>query len=130
MTIVSSQLFGRLLCMSGSRRLPLGNPSHPKPVDDQWQMICPLSPNHPAQVLKNESPDCSHNMQRVEKMEPIKLYSEEATRCYYCGKTLGNQRCAGNTQQGPKWFCRQEPDSDPLESCFSHWRMRHAKKAS
>jgi len=63
-------------------------------------------------------------------MEPVKLYSEEATRCYYCGKTLGNQRCAGNTPQGPKWFCRQEPDSDPLESCFSHWSMRQARKAS
>jgi len=63
-------------------------------------------------------------------MEPVKLYSEEATRCYYCGKTLGNQRCAGNTPQGPKWFCRHEPDSGPLESCFSHWSMRQARKAS
>jgi hypothetical protein len=28
------------------------NPSHPKPVDDKWQMICHPSPNHPAQVFK------------------------------------------------------------------------------
>jgi len=43
-------------------------------------------------------------------MEPIKLFSsEEATRCYNCGKPLENQRCAGNTPNGPKWFCRQNP---------------------
>jgi hypothetical protein len=32
------------------------NPSHPKPVDDKGQMICPPSPNHPAQVFKNREP--------------------------------------------------------------------------
>jgi hypothetical protein len=32
------------------------NPSHPKPVDDKWQMICPPSPNHPAQVFKKREP--------------------------------------------------------------------------
>jgi len=64
-------------------------------------------------------------------MEPIKLFSpEEATRCYNCGKPLGNQRCAGNTPNGPKWFCRQEPDSNPFESCYSHWRMRQSRQAS
>src|SRR5262245_24133947 len=64
-------------------------------------------------------------------MEPIKLFSsEEATRCYNCGKSLGGQRCAGNTPQGPKWFCRQEPGSDPFESCYSHWRMRQSRQAS
>jgi hypothetical protein len=42
-----------------------GGPSHLKPVDDQWQTICRLSPNHPAEVFKDVSPDCSHNIRRL-----------------------------------------------------------------
>ena len=34
----------------------LGKASHWKPVDDKWQMILPLSPNHPAQVFKKCEP--------------------------------------------------------------------------
>ena len=30
----------------------LGKASHRILVDDKWQMVCPLSPNHPAQVFK------------------------------------------------------------------------------
>src|SRR5215470_6036396 len=30
----------------------LGKASHRNLVDDRWQMVCPLSPNHPAQVFK------------------------------------------------------------------------------
>jgi len=37
----------------------------PNPVDDRWQMVYHLSPNHPAEVFKSVSPDCSHNMQRL-----------------------------------------------------------------
>jgi hypothetical protein len=43
----------------------LGKTSHWKPVDDKWQMICRLSPNHPAEVFKEVSPDCSHNIRRL-----------------------------------------------------------------
>ena len=42
-----------------------GGSSHLKPVDDQWQTICRLSPNHPAEVFKDVSPDCSHNIRRL-----------------------------------------------------------------
>jgi hypothetical protein len=101
-----------------------------KHVDDKWQPADALSPNHPARVFKK-----ARAVNRMHRgghlMEPIKLFSsEEATRCYNCGKPLENQRCAGNTPNGPKWFCRQNPDSDPFESCYSHWRMRQSRQAS
>jgi hypothetical protein len=99
-------------------------------VDDKWQPPHALSPNHPVRVF-NKATSCKSDAPWGHLMEPIKLFSsEEAKRCYNCGKELGNQRCAGNTPNGPKWFCRQEPDSDPFESCYSHWRMRQSRQAS
>jgi hypothetical protein len=60
-TTIKRNFFGPLFFFSCCVQFPstsaleailLGNPSHSKPVDDKWQMIGPLSPNHPAEVLK------------------------------------------------------------------------------
>jgi hypothetical protein len=60
-TTIKRNCFGPLFFFSCCVQFPstsaleailLGNPSHSKPVDDKWQMIGPLSPNHPAEVLK------------------------------------------------------------------------------
>jgi hypothetical protein len=49
-------------------------------------------------------------------------------RCYNCGISLAKQRCAGNTTAGPKWFCRQDPESEPDQSCYSFWKMRQPRE--
>jgi hypothetical protein len=49
------------------------------------------------------------------------------TRCFNCGNILGSERCAANTAQGPKWFCRHEGD-DPFDSCYNIWQMRQPKR--
>ena len=49
-------------------------------------------------------------------------------RCYNCGISLAKQRCAGKTTAGPKWFCRQEPESEPDQSCYSFWKMRQPRE--
>jgi hypothetical protein len=49
------------------------------------------------------------------------------TRCFNCGNILGSERCAANTSQGPKWFCRHEGD-DPFDSCYNIWQMRQPKR--
>ena len=48
-------------------------------------------------------------------------------RCFNCGNILGSERCAANTAQGPKWFCRHEGD-DPFDSCYNIWQMRQPKR--
>jgi hypothetical protein len=50
-------------------------------------------------------------------------------RCYNCGISLAKQRCAGNTTAGQKWFCRQEPESEPDQSCYSFWKMAPGERS-
>jgi hypothetical protein len=54
----------------------------------------------------------------------------DSTRCFFCGLLLGNKRCAANTPVGPRWFCKQEPRSNPLESCYQDWKTRQPRSAN
>jgi hypothetical protein len=53
--------------------------------------------------------------------------TDNEQHCFNCFNPLGSQRCAANTPIGPRWFCKQEPRSNPSDSCYQSWRRRQAR---
>lgn len=45
-------------------------------------------------------------------------------QCGNCAAFLGDVRAVAHTRGGVKFFCKQEPEDKPEDSCFLQWARR------